>query len=206
MPEPVRGENYLQSIVVKPESTTLLYVHPSFTVKQIIWAADDLPAIVQWFDVDSDRPLEITAKFVPDFKPMWPASMGGQHGDWLPEEKAFALSDATYEPTALVGSPATSAKTEFMDHSLIGGEMLLRINTDPSQSKDRMSPLIMTLSMNSQAEARAVYRDVLATTQLIYEKKVEQRRSFLANTLHLDTPDRDLNRAFTWGKVSIEQG
>ncbi len=206
MPEPVRGEKYLQAVIVRPESTTLLYVHPSFTVKQIIWATDDKPAIVQWFDVDSDRPLEITAKFIPDFKPMWPASMGGQHSDWLPEEKAFALSDGTYQPTALIGSPATSANTEFMDHSLIGGEMLLRFNTSPDQAKKDFYPLLMTLSMDSPDEARAVYRDVLANMRPLYERKVEHWQTFLANTRHLDTLDGDLNRAFTWAKVSIEQG
>lgn len=206
MPEPVRGENYLKSVIVKPESTILLYVHPSFTVKQIIWAADDQPAIVQWFDVDSDRPLEITAKFVPDFKPMWPASMGGQHSDWLAEEKAFALSDATYQPTALIGSPATTANTEFVDHSLIGGEMLLRFDTNPVHSRYALYPLIMTSSMNSQDEARAIYRDVVAHMQSMYEKKVGHWRTFLSETRQLDTADPDLARAFTWAKVSIEQG
>ena len=116
MPEPVRAENYLQSVQVRPESTTLLYVHPNFTVKQTVWAADDRSAIVIFFDVDSDRPLSMTVKFVPDFKPMWPASMGGQHSGWLDEERAFTLSDGTYKPTAVIGSPATSANTEFMDH------------------------------------------------------------------------------------------
>src|ERR1041385_3038534 len=60
MPEPVRGENYLQRVVVKPESTTLVYVHPQFTVEQVIFAADEQSAIVQLFDVSSDRPLTIT--------------------------------------------------------------------------------------------------------------------------------------------------
>jgi glycogen debranching enzyme len=206
MPESVRAENYLQSVTVRPESTTLLYVHPSFTVKQIIWAADDQSAIVQWFDVDSDRPLEITAKFVPDFKPMWPASMGGQHSGWLAEEKAFTLSDATYKPTAVIGSPATSANTQFMDHSLIGGEMLLRISTKPDEAKHVLYPLVMALSMNSVDEARATYREVLASLRPMYEAKVQRWRDFLANTLEIKTPDPDLNRAFVWAKVSIEQG
>jgi glycogen debranching enzyme len=206
MPDPVRAENFLQSITVRPESTTLLYVHPSFTVKQIIWAADDRPAIVQWFDVESDQPLEITAKFVPDFKPMWPASMGGQHSDWLADEKAFALSDATYQPTALIGSPATTANTDFIDHSLAGGEMLLRFNTTPAISQQQLYPLLMILSMSGPDEARAAYRAVLANLHSMYQHKVEHWRSFLAATRHLATSDSDLNRAFTWAKVSIEQG
>ena len=206
MPEPLRAENYLQSVTVRPESTTLLYVHPSFTVKQIVWAGDDRSAIVQWFDVNSDRPLEITAKFVPDFKPMWPAAMGGQHSGWLDEEKAFTLSDGTNKPTAVIGSPATSANTEFMDHSLIGGEMLLRIGTQPAIAKNVLYPLVMTLSMNSAEEARATYLDVLANMRPMFEKKVQHWRDFLGNTLHIETPNAGLNQAFVWAKVSIEQG
>ena len=206
MPEPVRAENYLQSVIVRPESTILLYVHPSFTVKQIIWAADEHPAVVQWLDVDSDRPLEITAKFVPDFKPMWPAAMGGQHSDWLEDEKAFAFSDGINQRTALVGSPATSANTEFQDHSLIGGEMLLRFSTVPAEAKKSFYPLLMTLSMTSAAEARATYGDVLANMGSMYNRKVEHWRNFLSRTRHLETPEAELNRAFVWAKVSIEQG
>ncbi len=206
MPDPVRGEDYLETVIVRPESTTLVYVHPNFTVKQIIWAADDRPAIVQWFDVDSDRPLEITAKFVPDFKPMWPAAMGGQHSDWLPDEKAFALSDGTYKPTAIVGSPATSANTDFMDHSLIGGEMLLRLSTRPDEARHVLYPIVMALSMDSVEEARRTYDDVLTTQRSLYEQKVEHWKNFLSKTLQINTPDADLNRAFTWAKVSIEEG
>ena len=206
MPEPVRGDTCLASVIERPESTTLVYVHPSFTVKQIIWAADDRSAIVQWFDVNSDRPLEITVKFVPDFKPMWPAAMGGQHSGWLAEEKAFTLSDGTYQPTAVIGSPATSANTEFMDHSLIGGDMLLRISTRPDEARKMLYPLVMTLSRNSPEEARAVYHEVLASMQAMYDRKVQHWRDFLANTRRIETGDSDLDRAILWAKVSIEQG
>ena len=206
MPEPVRGENYLQRVVVKPESTTLVYAHPQFTVEQVIVAGDEQSAIVQLFDVSSDRPLAITAKFVPDFKPMWPASLGGQHTGWLDAEKAFTLSDGTGKPTAVIGSPATSANTEFMDHSLIGGEMLLRIATTPAESKHALYPLVITLSTNSEDEARSVYRDAVGRAREIYEKKAERWRNFLGTTLQITTPDPELNRAFTWAKVTIEQG
>jgi glycogen debranching enzyme len=206
MPEAVRGEDYLQSVTVRPESTTLLYVHPQFTVKQIIFAGDDRSAMVQFLDVTSDRPLEITCKFTPDFKPMWPAALGGQHSGWLDADKAFTLSDGTGKPTAVIGSPATSANTEFMDHSLIGGEMLLRIATRPAEARHSLYPIIMTLSMNSESEAQQTYRDVLAHAREMYEKKVARWRDFLGRTLQLKTPDAQLNNAFTWAKVSIEQG
>ena len=206
MPEAVSGEHYLQSVEIRPESATLLYVHPNFTVKQIIWAADDRAAIVQFFDVESDRPLTITAKFVPDFKPMWPAAMGGQHSTWLADLKAFAFSDGTYTPTALLGSPAATASTQFMDHSLVGGEMLLQIATNPSEARRGYYPLVIALAMDGEKNARAAYQDVLDHAREMYDSKAQHWHEFLANTLAIQTPDAEFNRAFTWAKVSIEQG
>ncbi len=206
MAEPVRGEAWLAQVITRPESTTLVYAHPLFTVRQIIWAPRDEPALVVFFDVDSAKPLSITAKFVPDFKPMWPASLGGQHSYWVDDDKAFALSDGTGRPTALIGSPSTGAFTEFMDHSLIGGEMLIRMAVTPEQARAGLVPLVMSLSMENLKGAQAVYRDVLSRLRPLYDARVAYHKDFLARTLQIETPDPVLNRAFVWAKVAIDSG
>jgi glycogen debranching enzyme len=206
MPEPVRGENYLEQVIVRPESTTLVYVHPNFTVRQIIWVPFEEPAIVMFFDVDSAKPISITAKFVPEFKPMWPASLGGQYSYWIDEDKAFGLTDATSRPTALIGSPAVGAFTEHMDHALVGGEMLLQLRATPEQAHAMLLPLVMSLSMESSAKAREIYRGVLDHLRPLFEQRVTYHRDFLARTMEIETPDPELNRAFTWAKVAIDAG
>lgn len=206
MVEPVRGEAILEQVVVRPESTTLVYVHPSFTVRQTIWVPLEEPAIVVFLDVDSSKPLAITAKFVPDFKPMWPASLGGQHSYWLEEEKAFGLTDGTGRPTAIIGSPTAGAFTEFMDHQLIGGEMLLQLRVEPQQARKLLFSLVMALSMENSAKARAAYRSVLERVRELYEQRVRYHREFFARTMEIETPDPELNRAFTWAKVAIDAG
>jgi len=206
MPEPVRGEAYLEQIIARPESTTLVYVHPRFTVRQIIWTPLDEPAIVNFFDVDSDKPLAITVKFVPDFKPMWPASLGGQYTYWMAEEKAFGITDGTSKPTALVGSPSVGAFTEHMDHSMVGGEMLLQLRVEPEQARKTIPALVMSLSMESAKKAREAYSNVLAHARELYEARVKYHKDFLARTLSIETPDAELNRAFTWAKVAIDAG
>jgi glycogen debranching enzyme len=206
MSEPVRGEAYLEQIIARPESTTLVYVHPRFTVRQIIWTPLDEPAIVNFFDVDSDKPLAITAKFVPDFKPMWPASLGGQYTYWMAEEKAFGITDGTSKPTAVVGSPSVGAFTEHMDHSMVGGEMLLQLRVEPEQARKTIPALVMSLSMESSKKAREIYSNVLAHARELYESRVKYHKDFLARTLTIETPDAELNRAFTWAKVAIDAG
>ena len=204
--EPIRGETLLREVITRPESTTLVYVHPNFTVREIIWTPLNEPAVVIYFDVDATRSLEITAGFVPDFKPMWPASFGGQHSYWLPEEKAFAITDGTQQPTALVGSPASSGYTEFTDHQLAAGEMLMRMHIAPDRSPSLFTPLVMALSMESEAKARALYRSVLERARGLFEERVEYHRRFLERTLSFESPDLELNRDFTWAKVALDSG
>ena len=204
--EAVRGETLLEQIIARPESTTLIYVHPNFTVREIIWVPLEEPAIVVTFDVDSRKPLALTAKFLPDFKPMWPASLGGQHSYWLDEEKAFGLTDGTERPTALIGSPAVGAFTEFMDHQLISGEMLLQLRIEPEQARTMLFPLVMAVSMESSQKARESYRSVLSRVRELYEQRARYHREFLARTLEMETPDAELNRALVWAKVALDAG
>lgn len=205
-PEAVRGENILQEVVTRPESTTLVFVHPDFTVREIVWAPLDEPALLVYFDIDSSRPLDITAAFVPDFKPMWPASFGGQHSSWLAEEKAFALTDVTEHPTALVGSPAASAYTEFTDHQLASGETILRMRFEPGKVGAGPIPLAMALSMDAAANAMAIYRDVLARSRELFEMRVAHHREMLQRTFSFASPDAELNQAVLWSKLTLDAG
>jgi len=202
-PETVRGESLLREIVTRPESTTLVYVHPNFTVREILWAPLQLPALVIYFEVDCAKPLDITAAFVPDFKPMWPASFGGQHSSWLAEEKAFALTDATEAPTALVGSPVVAAYTQFTDHQLASGETVLRLHFTPGQNR---LPLVMALNMDSSTGAITTYRDVLARSRSLFAERVAHYKEFLNRTLSFESPDAQLNEAFLWSKLTLDAG
>ena len=206
MLEAVRGESYLQQVITQPESTTLVYVHPLFTVRQIVWVPRNEAAAVMFFDVDSDKPITITAKFVPDFKPMWPASLGGQSSFWMEEDHALGLTDGTGIPTAMIGSPVVSAYTEYVDIALINGEMALQLRATTEQARTQFLPLVMSLSMENAAEARDIYHRVLSRARELYEERVSYHRDFLARTMRIETPDPELNRAFAWAKVALDAG
>ncbi|MGC2891062.1 MAG: GH116 family glycosyl hydrolase, partial [Candidatus Acidiferrum sp.] len=204
--EPVRGETLLRQVVTRPESTTLVYVHPNFTIREIIWTPLNEPAVVIYFQVDSSKPLDITAAFVPDFKPMWPASFGGQHSSWLAQEKALALTDATEGPTALVGSPGVVTYSEVTDHQLAAGEMLLRMRFTPGEARSMLPPLVMALSMESETKASGVYHDVLARSAELFQERVDHYRRFLERTFSFESPDPLLNQDFLWAKLTLDSG
>jgi len=206
MVEPVRGENYLYEVIARPESTTLVYAHPLFTVRETIWVPREDAAAVIFFDIDSNKPLTITAKFVPDFKPMWPASLGGQYTFWMADDHAFGLTDGTSAPTAMIGSPAVSAYTEFVDNGIINGEMELKVRATAEQARTQLIPMVMALSMEGEAKARKIYHRVLDHAGELYEQGAAYHRDFLARTMRIETQDAELDRAFTWAKAALDAG
>ena len=207
MIEAVRGEALLREVIARPEGTTLVYAHPLFTVKQTIWAPLDSPALVQFLEVDSARPLTVTASFLPDLKPMWPASLGGQHSSWNAQDNALELTDATEIASSIIGSPAVDAATQFMDHQLIGGEMRLRLRINPGANP---SPTVIVIAnamgRNSAEQVRAEYRDVVAHAPRLFGERVAAEQQYLDRTKHLQSADAELNRDFEWAKVAIHSG
>jgi hypothetical protein len=206
MLEPIRGETLLREVITRPEATTLVYVHPDFTVREVIWAPLDEPGIIVEFDADTDKVLDITAAFVPDFKPMWPASLGGQYSYWIPKEKAFALTDARGTGTAFIGSPNASGATNFTAHQLVAGEMLMRMRITPEQARNSAPMLAMALGMGGDAQARKIYEELLAEAPALLAKREEYEREFLGRTLSIETPDKELNRELLWAKVALDSG
>lgn len=204
--EPISGDSCLEQVITRPESTTLVYVTAQFTVRQIIWIPLDEQAIVMFFDVDSAAPLRISAKFVPDFKPMWPASFGGQNSHWDEQLKAFGLSDITGKPAAFIGSPAVSAYTQHMDWALKEGELVFQMLATPDQARAQFLPIAIAGSMESEQKARENYLRVLSNARALYEQRAAHSRDFLARTIQIETPDSTLNRAITWAKVAIDSG
>ena len=204
--EPIRGDSCLEQVITRPESTTLVYVTAQFTVRQIIWVPLDEQAIVMFFDIDSPTPLTISAKFVPDFKPMWPASFGGQNSHWDEQLKAFGLSDITGKPTAFIGSPQISAYTQHMDWALKEGELVFQMRATPEQARAQFVPVAIAGSMESESKAREIYLCVVNNARALYEQRAAHSRDFLARTIQIETPDATLNRAIAWSKVAIDSG
>jgi glycogen debranching enzyme len=205
MIEPVRSETLLAEVIARPEATTLVYAHPLFTVKQTIWVPPDSAAVVQFLEIDSAKPLIVTASFIPDLKPMWPASLGGQHSGWNAQDKALELTDATEIATSLIGSPAVDAATQFLDHQLIGDEMRLRLRLEPHASP-AVIVIAGALGRNAAEHARAEYRDVVARAADLYAARVTAEQQYLDRTRHLESADAELNRDFEWAKVAIHSG
>jgi hypothetical protein len=64
-PLDVAGRDVLTHIEARPESTVLTYSHAAFTVRQVLAAPIDEPALVMLLDVETTLPLGIRISFRP---------------------------------------------------------------------------------------------------------------------------------------------
>src|SRR5262245_9986927 len=76
-----------------------------------IFACRERPGLAFGFALDSTEPLEIELSFRCDFRPMWPAGMGGQLARVDKVTGAFALSEELGRFAVLIG--ASGARVEY---------------------------------------------------------------------------------------------
>ena len=105
-PLDIDGRDIMASIQVRPDSTTLVYAHAAFTVRQIMFAPIDQPGIVILLEVDSALPLTITASFRPRLRLMWPAPSTSPGLSWDADAHLYAISDETGRYAGVLGSPS----------------------------------------------------------------------------------------------------
>jgi hypothetical protein len=198
--------DFAERVHVAPGRITIIHSTAAFTIRQTWIAPLDRASLIVLLDIDTDRPLKLRASFVPELKPMWPASFGGQSSTWIQAEHLFLLSEGLRKHAAAIGSPAFVRANEQVGHQLPGGAVLAEIDVTPELAKNHLIPIIITGSARGADDARAIYRNTLAELQPIIVESDKYYRDFDARTVHVETPVTQLNDAFEWAKFAIEKG
>jgi hypothetical protein len=195
-----------QRVHAAPGRTTIIHSHAAFTIRQHWIAPLDRPSLVVLLEIDTERPLKLRGSFVPELKPMWPASFGGQSSTWVANERVFVLNEGLRRHAAVIGSPAFARASEQVGHQLPDQTMLVEMDITPEIAKARLIPIVFAGSANGSAEARKVYRETLGAVQSILRESDQYYRDFASRTFSLETPLPQLNTAFEWAKFALEKG
>jgi glycogen debranching enzyme len=187
-----------QSITTAPGRTTITHAHAAFTIRQTWFAPLDRQSLVVLLDIDTSKPLRLRASFVPELRPMWPASFGGLTFTWSAGDHAFLLNEGTRRHSALVGSPL------FIRGSV--EPATLEMDVTPEMAQSRFIPIVIAGSSAGEDAARRTYRDSLASIQEMMTEADGYYRDFQAKTMRIQTPEPLLNQAFEWAKLAIEKG
>jgi len=83
------------------------------------------------------------------------------------------------------------------------------LHFDPARDSHTLFPLLLTVGDTPTTATRDTLYEQLSkldeSARTIYEDQQKYEGNFLSSSLSIDTPDQQLNDAFTWSEVSIDQ-
>jgi glycogen debranching enzyme len=242
------------NIEVRPDHTTITYSHPGFTIRQIMFSPNDEPQTgvpqvsnlrpgsdaditnsprtgpVVLFQIDAIHPLDLTFRFTPEMRWMWPKRNEGiPSPEWVPAQPRQTgeaeppqstgegfyilhldygdLAGAVTIPTATPGILAPYQERPQV-HPLE-----LHLHYDPKRdgtgANAKYFPLLMAVATTPQTATAAALRQSLdqldTSIPAAYQAHAAQYAKLESDSTSIETPDKSLNEAFQWGVVSIEQ-
>jgi hypothetical protein len=203
--EIVEGRDAAHRIDVYPHQTILRYVHSSFKVEEIFFSPLRESGAVVLLSVEAIKPLSVVASFTPDLKPMWPAGLGGQYSYWDREKKYFVVSEGTRENVALIGSPAGEQYSSGPAHALPEGDIKIKIDVKPEDSKRTFFPIFIAASHDGRETADKAYSRLKENFDEFYLEKFRYYEILAKDYLYVQTPDERFDQAFQWAKVAVDK-
>src|SRR5258708_21212283 len=100
------AESLVRTLIVHPESATLVYAGDNFSVHETFFVPVHEPGAVISFEIETEQPLEIEARFTGDFQLEWPAAVGGTYSFWDDTQHAFVFVEEQKKFAALLASPS----------------------------------------------------------------------------------------------------
>jgi glycogen debranching enzyme len=199
------AEALARTIMVRPESSTILYVGDTFTVRETFFVPVHEQGSVIILDVETEQLLEIEAAFHRDFQLEWPAALGATYLDWAAAQHAFYLGEEQKKFSALVGSPtAAEPQQEYQTNYSEARENSFWLG--PAAKGKERKLIVIAASMEGRAAAEKTYRHLTADYADLLKESAEYYRNYLAQTVTLDLPDAQIQRAYDWSRVSMLQG
>jgi glycogen debranching enzyme len=199
------AESLARTLVVHPESASILYAGDSFRVRETLFVPVHEAGAVILLDVETEQPLEIEASFIGDFQLEWPASLGGTFMSWDDTQRAFVFGEETKKFSAVLGSPtASDAKLAYQTNYSSSDENSFRLGVTQKGKERKL--LVLAASVTGQAEARQTYQRLSASYSDLLRDSADYYRAYLDNTVGLDLPDATLQQAYDWARISTIQG
>ncbi len=199
------AETLARTITVRPESSTIHCSSDTFSVNETLFVPVHEAGAIVVIDVETSEPLEVEASFHRDFQLEWPAALGGTYISWDPELHAFFLGEEQKKFAAFVGSPsATDLREEFSTNYASSRENSFRLGVT-SKGKDR-KVIVIAASLQNRDEAITAYRHLSAASADLLRESAAYYSDYLNKTVNLEFPDRDLQQAYDWSRISMLQG
>lgn len=187
-----------------PETEVITFSNQYFTVKEIIIVPRNLPGAILLLDFSCVKPVTLILNFVPSLQPMWPAGIGGQYCFWDESLNAYVISESSRKLNATIGSPFAEKISSPPAHQFSDRPYQFKIQLPEMATKRYFIPAAIAGGKYPREEAKKVYQELIDNPYKFYEENLNYYRNLMDNTLKIDTPDSEINRAFSFAKLALD--
>ena len=201
----IAADSLARTLTTRPESSTIVYTGDTYSVRETLFVPVKEAGAVILLEVETETPLEIEAVFHRDFQLEWPAALGATYIGWDSALKAFALGEEQRKFVAMVGSPtAQNAQEEFQTNYSEGQENSFGLGVTAKGKETKV--IVIAGSMTGRADAESEYRRLAAGYGDMLRESAQYYRNYLNQTVSVELPDEQLQKAYDWSRVSVVQG
>src|ERR1700722_2547253 len=202
----IDSQTLLRRVVYSPEAVTRVYAGPDFIVREKLFVPLDEPGVIVRYEVDSARALDIEIRFMPVLDLMWPASIGGQDAVWNSTASAYLLSELTHHFTGSIGSPDIVAHDETPNdrrrvQRLPGLAFTIRAGGEHKTAR------VVIAGGGAGQDSGATATEFLTdrAESKLERAAVDHYTNLLSQSLQIETPDAETNRALAWTELALDQ-
>lgn len=197
------GESLARQITTRAEGITIVYAHPTFSVRQHIFTPRDEPGAIILLESRATRAFNVRVEAAADLNVVWPGLAGGGHVRWNSGSSAFEISAGGLARfSALLGSPlATEPSTVTLHEPPL---QQLRFTVPVPAQPTGFIPIIVAGGSHADSAQRTFARLLGNAPALWRQKSAHVRRALQGLTI--ESPDARLNQTFGWAKLLTEPG
>jgi glycogen debranching enzyme len=221
-PVPIDVNRQAAWIDVMPNATILTYSHANFTIRQIMFAPRQPPegsGVMVLYQIEAIRPMTLTFSFSPEMQRMWPAPSDPQPSpEWVQAQSSagdassgfYILHEAFPDHASALAMP-TAEPGILPPYQELPQVWPLQfvLHFDPAKNANSFFPLLIARADTRQGTTREALAHSLAALDAaipaLYADNTAYFRNLLASHTSIETPDSDLNAAFSWAIAAIDQ-
>jgi glycogen debranching enzyme len=200
----ITAEALARTLIVRPESTTIVYTGDSYSVRETLFVPVHEPGAIIAVQVQTVRPLQVEALFRRDFQLEWPGRLEAWDPEWNEALHAFEFADMSGKFEALVGSPdATRTTTEYSSNYFDSN--LNSFSFEPTRRGSDTKLIVIAASFTGHKDLPGLYHHLFADYASLLQESAKYYKDHLAQTVSIHVPDAQIETAYDWARVNMLQ-
>ena len=191
------GNRLLRRIEYTPDAVTRIYIGSDFVVREKLFVPLDRAAATIDYTVEGRGRVDITIHFKPVLNLMWPASIGGQSTAWDHAISGYVISDGTNSHAATIRSPEIISHDDTENSAIHSDTVAFSIRPNPSAH--------VFVALNAADNPPRPIEELAAGTTAQEQQAAEHYAALKRDTLEIETPDDEINRALAWSEIALDQ-